>query len=480
MCLNKTTIRNRRAPWKASEYDKYLLEVPCGSCPDCCKTKANDLLVRTYFEFTRNDFNSAFFVTLDFDDDHLPKYNNIPCFDSEVIKHFFHRLRYYTGSFRYLYVTEYGSGLGRPHYHVIFLFDKELSKPFFFNSVRKSWLQGSHSDIEKLRSVRCSLLKALSYITGYASKDLSFNFNPAVKDFPIRYKPRCQPSNKWGYAALEEGFITFDMLKDNLPVYIPIGKNGTNLPFKIPRYYELQFTHYHVYYPKFKRTEWFKTEQGEELAKIRHNANYEYLFDSLVSSLPLDLHNLNCYKKFKELYPSSPYSSMSWTSILSDCLSDIGNFQEFLYISPFLERKLDFSLKSCDGQFIDWRYKDMDWQDHLVGDSSWYRFNECLHLYKLYQAEISYTDNLIKSYDRVNESKKRLLNKCLLHPEYRNYLNRKSFDWSKLLETDFLSFETDFSQHHSLVNIYRPRRLSRFRDRSFIDYRVNLYMSNLN
>lgn len=123
MCYDKLFIKNKVYPRNRCGFDRPYLEVPCSSCPSCRKQRANDWFVRTYFELKYSTFPYVYFLTLDFDNEHLPRYRNVPCFDTEVMKHFFYRLRGYIGAFRYFYVTEYGGFLRRPHYHVILFTD---------------------------------------------------------------------------------------------------------------------------------------------------------------------------------------------------------------------------------------------------------------------------------------------------------------------------------------------------------------------
>lgn len=477
-CLDKIHIRNSIAPYKRSGFDKPFMDVPCGVCPACRKSHSNDLLVRTYFEFTTGDYSrdfSAFFVTLDFDDDHLPRYNGFPCFDSEVIKAFFKRLRHYLPNFRYLYVTEFGSALQRPHYHVIFTFKDHVSKAQFFKAVGESWKQGRHTQIDKLRSVQGSLLKAFTYICSYATKDLSFNFDGAEKFFPRRYQPRCQPSNHWGFNALEEGYITPDMLRHGDPVILPIGKNGKLIPFKIPLYYERQLTHYSVYYPKFRLSEWFLSDFGKELKEIRHNVHYSFLLDQLKASFTQKIHLSGCFQKFKELYPDSLFLDMKWHEMLNYCWSFGDEFNDFLYISPFLKRSKDFVLLDYYGQCLDTRFDGFP-QDHLVGCYPlWSQFNQLLHLFRLYKQELDFAEFQVKSFLLVEESKKRLIHKIENRADYRAYLRKSHFDFSKLHEGDIVDFLLHFDFHK--LKSKPVRRVSRH-IQNFMYFKVQNFMSN--
>ena len=446
MCLHKRYIKNRIASYKRGDFDKYMIQVQCNNCPECRKQRQNDWLVRSFFEMTRNDYKSMFFVTLDFDDEHLPYYNGYPCFDSECIKAFFKRLRYYVPQFRYLYSTDYGGLLHRPHYHLMFLFKKYVKWSDFFDAVRYCWIYGRYSRIDLLSS-GSSIWDCCSYVCKYTTKDLSFASLPDERLWPNRYRSVCRASTHFGYSALEEGLITFDMLKDNKPVFLPIGKNGTLIPFQIPRYYEKLICEDAVYYPEFRRTEFFKNEFGRQLQEIRHNGEYVYLLDCLVSSLSENLHSSSCFNVFKSLYPQSPYCDMTWQEILTDCLAEGEDFINFLYVSPFLKRNKYFKLATCYGKYIDSRYTDLDWIDHLIDNSRFERYNECIHLFRLYNQELNYTKYIIESYSSLVNEKERLLNKIRNNPRLRKYLNKIGFDYSKLFDTDVVNFTINFEEY---------------------------------
>lgn len=103
-----------------------LIELPCGSCLSCRIDYSKDWAIRCSFEAQLHSHN--YFVTLTYDDDHLPKSesgNNTLC--KEDISEFIQAVRNYfkhrghTG-IRYLLCGEYNSSGERmlnPHYHII-------------------------------------------------------------------------------------------------------------------------------------------------------------------------------------------------------------------------------------------------------------------------------------------------------------------------------------------------------------------------
>lgn len=272
MCYKKTKRVNPIKPDHRTGFDKYTIKTPCCTCPSCRKVRAQGWLVRAFFEFEGNN-RQAYFFSLDFDNEHLPTYKGVACFDSEIIKKFLKRLRNHIGSFRYFYATDYGGFLKRPHYHMICLPDKRFESGEFFKIVKAAWQQGHYTNVEAIESVHQSKLKALQYVISYASKDITFSLDQDYKDLPIRYRPRTQASKGFGLRALEEGVITPVVLLKQQPISLPLGKNGQLLKFPIPRYYEMKWCYDSEWKSDKLKTEIKKNSLGIQLAKIRHNTD---------------------------------------------------------------------------------------------------------------------------------------------------------------------------------------------------------------
>lgn len=83
---------------------------------------------------------SSYFVTLTYDTPHLPVPIGV---NKSDLQKFFKRLRHDV-SFRYFLVSEYGGIHGRPHYHLLLFFDKELGIIQLSRLLEKSWPLGKH------------------------------------------------------------------------------------------------------------------------------------------------------------------------------------------------------------------------------------------------------------------------------------------------------------------------------------------------
>lgn len=97
------------------EYKDDTLIVPCGHCIGCRLDRSRIWAARCVFEAQMHEQN--IFLTLTYDDDHLPADYGLHKRDMQL---FWKKLRKYTGiKLRYFYCGEYGETYGRPHYHAI-------------------------------------------------------------------------------------------------------------------------------------------------------------------------------------------------------------------------------------------------------------------------------------------------------------------------------------------------------------------------
>lgn len=104
----------------------YAQLVPCGKCPSCLSDRARDWSNRCLVELQSS--KCAIFVTLTYNDFHLPIGDSGPSLRVEDCQKFMKRLRKYFSDkrIRFLLSGEYGSKTQRPHYHAI-LFGLQLS-----------------------------------------------------------------------------------------------------------------------------------------------------------------------------------------------------------------------------------------------------------------------------------------------------------------------------------------------------------------
>lgn len=142
-----------------------LLQLPCRHCVGCRLDRSREWANRIVMEQCYHE--DAWFVTLTYDDDHLPPAFPVDPATGEIIsvhatlvKHdlqcFFKRVRKNSGQkLRYYAAGEYGSQTFRPHYHVLLFglhlddlkpINKNFQKDQYYTSdfISKCWLNGYH------------------------------------------------------------------------------------------------------------------------------------------------------------------------------------------------------------------------------------------------------------------------------------------------------------------------------------------------
>lgn len=126
--VNNKAIQALKFPYLERYFKKHpeyrfvdFVSVPCGKCPECLNANAKDWVYRIMKEAQQWDSN--YFITLTYDDEHLP---NPPFLVKDEISKFNKKLKVYLereglpSNFRFYAVGEYGSEGYRPHYHGIY------------------------------------------------------------------------------------------------------------------------------------------------------------------------------------------------------------------------------------------------------------------------------------------------------------------------------------------------------------------------
>lgn len=161
MCYYPISIINPSKYVDIHRKDRFILQVPCGKCAECQKTKSLEWNFRTYYEFLRifelGGDNFAYFDTLTYDDEHLPFMSDIipelprvPCFRSIDLVNFLKNLRTNLSrkfhidkdAFSYFICSEYGSLRGRPHYHMLLFMRCKIDPLKLSALVSKLWKYG--------------------------------------------------------------------------------------------------------------------------------------------------------------------------------------------------------------------------------------------------------------------------------------------------------------------------------------------------
>lgn len=114
-CYHPSKVRVRRKlAGERERLDDQM--VGCGNCLGCRSDQAREWAIRLNHESRYHD--DAWFITLTYDDDHLPTHGSLA---PEDLQGFFKRLRrHYSGRrLSYYACGEYGDQSQRPHYHAV-------------------------------------------------------------------------------------------------------------------------------------------------------------------------------------------------------------------------------------------------------------------------------------------------------------------------------------------------------------------------
>lgn len=206
--------------------------VPCGKCEACLVNRRSQWTFRLKQELRSSE--SAYFITLTYDDDHIPlkkkKINGVDCILPYVSKRdcqlFLKRFRkmIYPFKIRYFLVSEYGPKSDRPHYHML-LFDY----PYHLKNKLDEFLEISWSygfiRVDPVNDAR------IHYVTGYCLDGSSL---PPYLDKCFML---CSRRPAIGYRFLDVPFIVDYCSSNNTDLYA-FSQGDESFFVKIPRYYK--------------------------------------------------------------------------------------------------------------------------------------------------------------------------------------------------------------------------------------------------
>lgn len=159
---------------RKASYSGVRLRLPCGQCVGCRVEKSRQWAMRCMHEF-RTGGSTGAFVTLTYDDDHLPVDGSLSV---DELQRFMKRLRKQLGDgVRFYGCGEYGEQNGRPHYHVLLLNRDFSDKRPFKRSPGGETLYNSHL-LDKCWPAGFALtgdvtFDSCSYVAGYVVKKIT-------------------------------------------------------------------------------------------------------------------------------------------------------------------------------------------------------------------------------------------------------------------------------------------------------------------
>lgn len=166
---------------------KSGITVPCGKCLNCLSDRRNEWSIRLAIH-TEYSARMPLFLTLTYDNDHLPLVDGVPTLQrshvSAFLKEYKRKYNLANDVFTYFGCGEYGDTFGRPHYHLLFFGDLDLYQLFDRDvdlakqRVEAVWKNG-HVDI------RIAGYDGIHYVTKYCLKDSNDHEDGAVDSFTI-------------------------------------------------------------------------------------------------------------------------------------------------------------------------------------------------------------------------------------------------------------------------------------------------------
>lgn len=262
------------------------IRVPCGKCFNCRRRIAREWTHRLILE--NEYYEDAVFITLTYDDEHLPLTKN--CHMTLVkkdLQDFYKRLRYNLDSYKISHFScgEYGDRYGRPHYHgIVFGLSREDQ-----DVIDKSWKKG-------LTHVGNVNSKSIAYVAGYVQKKLYGKYADQFEGI----QPFSLCSSRPGIGRrfcedhmlqiYDDGFIQFPGYKIGIPRYFRkvLSENG----------YEFDYSYFQAYQEEANEEEkdYWISRLGDLTSIVEHDDGYVEIFD-IDNCLPALTHYKNCVKE---------------------------------------------------------------------------------------------------------------------------------------------------------------------------------------
>ena len=232
-------------------------DVPCGSCYHCRITKVNEWTTRMRLQSAT--YKHTYFVTLTIADTaplevlhaHNACLSAVNTFgkrqltpltlDKTTVQKFIKRLRRYNNlpSLTYFLVGEYGHKFGRPHYHIIFWCDEQITKEMLQGAWQLQGIPFGEIDFNDLNENGTLLSSKASYSFKYVCKylqksDFAFENLPTYKlhllnDYELSNKYVTLKNKKTNETFMQQIWYDYDQnsetwfdysVLDELPPYI--------------------------------------------------------------------------------------------------------------------------------------------------------------------------------------------------------------------------------------------------------------------
>lgn len=208
--------------------EDFRVVLPCGKCDECRMKKAKMWSLRCVHEAKYH--KDKVFLTLTYDDEHLPRNCGVPTLRYKDVQDFLKRLRKYLGDvkIRYFCSSEYGAKKFRPHYHMILYgwsppdlrhYKRSYSGlPIYKSKILDSIWENGYVFVGTVTEM------SANYVARYT---LEKNQDKGEKFYEYREKESVRMSrrpgigftwiNRYWKNVAERGFILFDNIKHAIP-----------------------------------------------------------------------------------------------------------------------------------------------------------------------------------------------------------------------------------------------------------------------
>lgn len=278
-CYHPLTIRNNK-PDKNPLCDRLMLQVPCGHCYNCKSEKRLSWFIRLYYEWQRclDNGGVTFFLTLTYNNQHVPKINNDLIFSRKDVQNYIKRVRKqlcskmpsfnWKDNVKYFVSSEYGGKTHRPHYHILWFIPFPCYTYRVADILSSCWLKNGFTKFGSRNRGTVDSVGGLHYCSKYVCKDvyedsyfqrLSRKYEDAISPEVFKfYLPFHLSSNNLGMYLLN----CYDY-KDLLSGQVAMPDSKLVMKkYKLPQYYERKI----FYDVKFKYFD-TKTEKYEYVSK---------------------------------------------------------------------------------------------------------------------------------------------------------------------------------------------------------------------
>ena len=306
MCLRYIKLKTKNESGTRYGY------IPCGVCEDCRRKEQNAWRFRLMSEFSmmKNKGWNVGFITLTYDNKHLPKipkklfkneqdYKEIPCFSRKDVSDFIKNLRGYykyapncndkvpftkENAIRYFVASEFGELRHRPHYHMILAWPNTVSYKDMHAKIKELWKYGLVGPQEYTGDASSKwpfevvgdISKAMNYVSKYACKDISFRM--AIKDIQFRGLKENNVPKMCDSFHIQSKCLGFELIKnmdDNTKM--ELFRNGMSFvgdgqTYQIPMYIKNKLV-FDVYY--------VVDENGDRLVRRKASEFFEKNKDEL-------------------------------------------------------------------------------------------------------------------------------------------------------------------------------------------------------